>query len=184
AQAMWDEYDADLKAIDADIAKKTEDLRRQEAAAAAAGKSGSAVNGSGSLMWPGTSNVVTSLYGTREHPVHKVLLTHHGIDLRAAYGSKIYAADSGTVITAAYSSSYGNYIVIDHGSSGMTTLYAHMSKLNVKNGQAVTKGDVVGYAGSTGTATATHLHFEVAVNGERQNPLNYFSGGYVIKDGA
>lgn len=184
AMALWDEFDADLKTIEADIAAKTEELRRQEAAAAAAGKTGTAVNGSGSLMWPGTSNVVTSRYGTREHPVHKVNITHYGIDLRAAYGSNVYAADSGTVITAKYSSSYGNYVVIDHGSNGMTTLYAHMSKLAVKSGQSVSKGDVVGYAGSTGTSTATHLHFEVSVNGSRQDPLNYFSSGYVLKDGA
>ena len=184
ATALWEEFDSELDKLDADIAAKTEELRRQEAAAAAAGRAGTSVNGSGSLMWPGTSNVVTSLFGTRMHPVHKVYRTHYGIDLRASYGSNVYAADSGTVITAGYSSSYGNYVVIDHGSSGMTTLYAHMSKLAVKSGNSISKGDVVGYAGNSGTSTATHLHFEVSVNGSRQNPLDYFSSGYVIKDDA
>ena len=182
ATEIWEEFDNEIEKINADIAAKSEELRRQEAAAAAAGRSGTTVNGSGSLMWPGTSNVVTSLFGTRKHPVHQVYIKHNGTDIRAAYGSNIYAADSGTVITATYSSSYGNYVVIDHGSNGMTTLYAHMSRLNVKSGQSVSKGDIVGYAGSTGTSTATHLHFEVAVNGERQDPLNYFSSGYTIKD--
>lgn len=184
ATALWEDFEKDRDKLDADIAAKTAELRRQEAAAAAAGKPSSTVNGSGSLMWPGTSNVVTSLFGTRLHPVHKVYRTHYGIDLRAAYGSNVYAADGGTIITAAYSSSYGNYVVIDHGSNGMTTLYAHMSKLNVKNGQSVKKGDIVGFAGNSGTSTATHLHFEVSVNGVRQDPLNYFSGGYIIKDDA
>ena len=183
ATALWEAFDAEIDKINADIASKTAELRRQEAAAAAAGRSSTSVNGSGSLMWPGTSNVVTSLFGTRKHPVHQVYIKHNGTDLRAAYGSNVYAADGGTVITATYSSSYGNYVVIDHGSNGMTTLYAHMSRLNVKSGQNVSKGDIVGYAGSTGTSTATHLHFEVAVNGVRQDPLSYFSGGYIIKDG-
>ena len=181
ATEIWDEFNDEIAKINADIKAKTEELRRQEAAAAAAGRSSTTVNGSGSLMWPGTSNVVTSLYGTRKHPVHQVYIKHNGTDIRAAYGSNVYAADGGTVITATYSSSYGNYVVIDHGSNGMTTLYAHMSKLNVRSGQSVSKGDIVGFAGSTGTSTATHLHFEVAVNGERQDPLDYFSGGYVIK---
>jgi murein DD-endopeptidase MepM/ murein hydrolase activator NlpD len=117
------------------------------------------------------------------HPIYHDLRPHYGIDIRASYGSNIHAADSGKVITSTYSSSYGNYIVISHG-SGMTTLYAHMSKLKSKVGDTVSKGAVIGYAGSTGASTATHLHFEVSVNGEKRDPLKYFSSdGYVMKNG-
>ncbi|MDR0838577.1 MAG: peptidoglycan DD-metalloendopeptidase family protein [Oscillospiraceae bacterium] len=177
--ALWAQIDAETDKLQEEINKKTEELRAQ-----AASRPGSVVNGSGSLQWPGTSNVVTRTFGTMEHPIYGDLRPHYGIDLRAAYGSNIYAADSGTVITSTYSSSYGNYVVISHGGTGMTTLYAHMSARNVKVGDSVTKGAVVGYAGSTGASTATHLHFEVSVNGSRVNPLNYFSSGYVLKDGA
>jgi murein DD-endopeptidase MepM/ murein hydrolase activator NlpD len=181
--ALYNEMDAETDRIQSEIKAKTEELRRQEEAAAAAGRSSGTVNGTGSLQWPGTSNVVTREFGTMEHPVYHDMRPHYGIDLRAAYGSNVYAADSGKVITATYNSSYGNYVVISHGANGMTTLYAHMSRLKAKAGDTVSKGDVIGYAGSTGTSTATHLHFEVAVNGERRNPLNYFSGGYVLKNG-
>ncbi|MDR2615146.1 MAG: peptidoglycan DD-metalloendopeptidase family protein [Oscillospiraceae bacterium] len=181
--ALRDEMDAEAEKLQADIKAKTEELRRQEEAEAASGRSSGTVIGTGSLRWPAPSNVVTRTFGTMEHPLYKDIRPHYGIDLRAAYGSDIYAADTGKVITATYSSSYGNYIVISHG-GGRTTLYAHMSKLKSKVGDTVTKGAVIGYAGSTGASTATHLHFEVSENGERKNPLNYFSGGYVIKDGA
>ncbi|MDR0446933.1 MAG: peptidoglycan DD-metalloendopeptidase family protein [Oscillospiraceae bacterium] len=179
--AIWNEMDAETDRIQADIAKKTEELRRQEEAAALSGNLSGTVRGTGSLQWPGTSNVITREFGTQEHPIYKDMRPHYGIDLRASYGSNIYAADTGKVITATYSSSYGNYIVINHG-GGRTTLYAHMSKLKSKEGDTVSKGAVIGYAGSTGASTATHLHFEVAENGVRKNPLNYFSGGYVFKD--
>ena len=87
---------------------------------------------------------------------------------------KISAAESGKVITASYHWSYGNYIVIDHG-NGLSTLYAHCSSLAVGAGQSVSKGQTIGYIGSTGNSTGPHLHFEVRVNGSRTNPLNYIS---------
>ena len=90
------------------------------------------------------------------------------------YGLNISAAEAGTVITAAYHWSYGNYIVIDHG-SGLSTLYAHCSSLAVSSGQYVSKGQTIGYVGSTGNSTGPHLHFEVRVNGSRVNPSNYIS---------
>ena len=91
-----------------------------------------------------------------------------------SYGLKISAAESGKVITASYHWSYGNYIVIDHG-NGLSTLYAHCSSLAVGAGQSVSKGQTIGYIGSTGNSTGPHLHFEVRVNGSRTNPLNYIS---------
>lgn len=90
------------------------------------------------------------------------------------YGLNISAAESGRVITASYHWSYGNYIVIDHG-NGLSTLYAHCSSLAVGAGQNVSKGQTIGYVGSTGNSTGPHLHFEVRINGSRTNPLNYIS---------
>lgn len=83
------------------------------------------------------------------------------------------AADSGTVTKAAYSGSFGNLIIINHG-NGMETYYSHCNTINVSVGQTVTKGDVIGTIGSSGNATGNHLHFEVRVNGVPQNPVNYF----------
>ena len=180
--ALQKEIDEEREKLQAEIKRKVQELAEQEAAAARAGNASTTVNGSGTLGWPAVSNVVTSEFGTRKHPVYGDMRSHLGIDVRAAYGSNIYAADGGKVITATYSSSYGNYVVISHGSNGMTTLYAHMSKLSVKAGDTVSKGTVVGKAGSTGTSTATHLHFEVSINGDRKNPLNYYDKSmYTIK---
>jgi len=131
--------------------------------------------GTGSFQWPATSRVVTSPFGNRIHPIFQTEKYHAGIDIGAAEGSPIYAADSGTVQIATYSSSYGNYVVINHG-NGYTTLYAHQSALAVQQGDAVSKGQVIGYVGSTGWATAAHLHFEISLNGARVDPESYFTG--------
>ncbi|MDR0905160.1 MAG: peptidoglycan DD-metalloendopeptidase family protein [Oscillospiraceae bacterium] len=180
--AMLQEKNAENDRLQKEIQQKMQELREQEEAAAKAGNASGTVKGTGTLQWPAVSNVVTSEFGTRRDPVGgKIIRQHTGIDIRASYGSNIYAADGGKVLTAMYSSSYGNYVVISHG-AGMTTLYGHMSKLKVKVGDTVSKGTVIGAAGSTGNSTATHLHFEVAINGDRKNPLNYFDkSGYTIK---
>ena len=102
---------------------------------------------------------------------------HGALDLcvyGGTYGLKISAAEGGKVVTAAYHWSYGNYIVIDHG-NGLSTLYAHCSSLAVSSGQSVSKGQTIGYVGSTGNSTGPHLHFEVRVNGSRVNPSNYIT---------
>lgn len=132
----------------------------------------------GSLMWPvPSSNLVTSRYGWRVHPITGTERFHSGIDING-YGNAggvIYASDGGTVVRARYSDSYGNYVMINHGGN-MQTLYAHMSGLNVYEGQTVNKGDVIGYLGETGWATGVHCHFEVYVNGSTVDPENYFPG--------
>ena len=90
-------------------------------------------------------------------------------------GKPVVACDGGKVGTAAFSTSYGNYVIIDHG-NGYQTLYAHMSGLAVSRGDIVTQGQTIGYLGATGYATGTHCHVEVFVNGTRVNPANYLPG--------
>ena len=154
--------------VQREINEKVEELRRQEAAAQA-----SRVRGTGQLLWPCPSGTgISSEYGVRLHPVHGVYRQHWGIDIPAAYGANIIASDSGSVIISEYNSSYGNYIVIDHG-NGWTTLYAHMSSRAVSVGTAVNKGQVIGYIGTTGVSTGPHLHFEVSINGEKVDPVKY-----------
>ena len=89
------------------------------------------------------------------------------------------AAAAGTVIISQWSDSYGYYVVIDHGNS--TTLYAHMSRLNVSVGQYVNQGDTVGNVGSTGLSTGNHLHFEISINGSRIDPLTQFDSSTYIR---
>ncbi len=132
----------------------------------------------GSLMWPvPSSNLVTSRYGWRVHPITGAERFHAGIDING-YGNAggvIYAADGGTVVRSRYSDSYGNYVMINHDGN-MQTLYAHMSGTAVSEGQTVNKGDVIGYLGETGWATGVHCHFEVYVGGSTVDPEGYFPG--------
>ena len=169
--ALYAAEAAEAERVQSEINKKVEELRQQEAAIAAA--EAAKVRGTGQLMWPVPSaHVVTSPFGVRLHPVYRVYMQHWGIDIPAAYGANIIASDSGTVIISEYNSSYGNYIVINHG-NGMTTLYAHMSSRLVGAGSVVSKGQVIGYIGSTGVSTGAHLHFEVSVNGAKVDPERY-----------
>ena len=97
---------------------------------------------------------------------------HYGIDIPAYRGTDIYASKAGKVLIAKYHSSYGNYILLDHG-NGYNTLYAHASKLYVKAGEYVEQGQVIAAVGTTGTSTGNHLHFEVRINGEKVDPMKY-----------
>lgn len=117
-------------------------------------------------------NIVTSEFGYRKDPFTGKSKGHGGIDLGIPTGTSVRAALPGRVTVAQYSSSYGYYVMIDHG-GGLATLYAHNSKLLVKVGQTVQAGDIVSLSGSTGRSTGPHLHFEVRVNGERTNPRSY-----------
>ena len=127
----------------------------------------------GGYIWPVDSRYITSTVGGRTSPGGVGSTNHKGTDIgRVGYTSSIYAAKAGTVIISAYSSSYGNYVVISHG-SGNTTLYAHMSTRKVVVGQRVTQGQVIGITGSTGHSTGPHLHFEITENGVRINPLSH-----------
>lgn len=116
---------------------------------------------------------VSCYYGYRVHPISGERDYHKAIDIAVAHGTEIIAAHDGTVVTAAFDSSYGNYVVIDNG-EGLVTKYAHCSQLLVSAGQQVTQGDPIAKVGSTGTSTGAHLHFEVVKDGQYLNPL-YFA---------
>ncbi|MCQ2553053.1 MAG: peptidoglycan DD-metalloendopeptidase family protein [Clostridia bacterium] len=132
----------------------------------------------GTMCWPAKSSTrVTSPFGNRRHPVLKKYKLHTGIDIGAGMGTDILAANSGKVIKAAYNAGgYGYYVMIDHG-GGIVTLYAHSSKLLVSAGDIVVRGQTIAKVGSTGMSTGPHLHFEVRVNGQYVNPLDYVKAG-------
>lgn len=133
------------------------------------------VSGTGTMQWPCPSTKrLTSRFATRQHPIDGVTKMHNGIDIAGGYGADIIAADSGTVLFSGNSSSYGKYIVISHG-GGLTSLYAHCSQLLVSAGAIVSRGQTIAKVGSTGKSTGPHLHFEVSLNGSRQDPLSYVS---------
>ncbi len=116
-----------------------------------------------------TAGAISSGFGNRFHPILKYTRLHGGLDFRGSTGAPIYAAANGEVIAAQYSRSYGNMVIIDHG-GGITTVYAHASRLYVRSGQDVKRGQVIAAIGSTGLATGPHLHWEVRVNGRPVNP--------------
>ncbi len=128
-------------------------------------------NASGSFIWPTDAPVgVSSEYGGRM--LFGSYDFHRGIDIPNWYGCDIWAADSGVVTYAGYNGSYGYYVQIDHG-DGINTLYAHCSRLYVSAGDEVVQGDVIAAIGSTGVATADHLHFEITIDGAIVNPADY-----------
>ncbi len=136
------------------------------------GSSGTTVNG---FKWPvPSSSRITSGFGYRNQPTEGASTYHKGIDIGAPTGTTIVAAAGGSVVTASYSVSGGNYIMIYHGNSTYT-IYMHCSKLLVSVGDEVSQGQSIALVGSTGISTGPHLHFAVTVNGEYKNPMNYVS---------
>ncbi|MCL2201751.1 MAG: M23 family metallopeptidase, partial [Oscillospiraceae bacterium] len=176
--AIYAEIAADEARILADIRRAEEELRRQEAEAAARRQAQNIVRGTGELRWPVPGhNRISSPFGTRMHPVFRVMRQHSGIDIPAPHGTNVIAADTGVVITSTFNSSFGNFIVISHGENRngdrITTLYAHLQSRAVSVGDRVERGQVIGRVGSTGVSTGPHLHFEVTVNGTRVNPSRF-----------
>ncbi len=186
-EALKAQYEEDLQSaldlerqVEAEIqAFYAEQAKKQQAAQQAAQQSGSSSTttipqvsaGDLSFRWPLPGySYISSPYGSRWGGFHT------GIDISGGgvYGASIVAAEAGTVILAASHYSYGNYVIVDHG-GGYSTLYAHMSSIGCSVGDYVTKGQTIGYVGSTGNSTGPHLHFEVRINGASQNPQSYVS---------
>lgn len=117
---------------------------------------------------------VASGFGYRIDPIYKTIKMHAGLDFTAPMGTPIYATADGVVKVAGMSTGgYGNHVIINHG-YGYETLYGHMSKINVRAGQRVKRGEVIGYVGSTGKSTGPHCHYEVHKNGQRIDPVYFF----------
>ncbi|MDR0368440.1 MAG: M23 family metallopeptidase [Bacteroidales bacterium] len=125
---------------------------------------------------PVKNPTVISGFGMRYHPIYKISRPHTGIDLIGKSGTPIYATADGVVVSNPDGySGYGITVILDHG-RGYQTLYAHLSKKNVKEGQRVKRGEVIGFMGTTGLSVGVHLHYEVIKNGEKVNPVHYFFG--------
>ena len=134
------------------------DVERREALAAATPS-----------IWP-AHGWLTGTFGGRSDPFTGEPGFHQGLDISTEKGQPVYATAAGTIESAAYTGDYGNLIVVQHG-FGLVTRYGHLSAFHVKPGQAVRRGDVIGYVGATGRATGAHLHYEIVANGRLINPL-------------
>ncbi len=130
---------------------------------------------------PAPGQSVTSGFGVRRDPLIGRPAFHAGIDFRAAVGVQVRASGAGTVVKAGWNGGYGRMVEIDHG-KGLTTRYAHLSRIKVAEGATVAAGAVIGLAGSSGRSTGPHLHYEVRRNGKATNPVRYISAGKAIKD--
>lgn len=158
-----------LEAAEAKLAQDSEQigaLIRQKVAAQTG-----VIRGTGRFIFPSNARL-SSGFGNRVHPILGYSRFHAGVDFAASYGTTIRAADSGRVIFSGWYGGYGQAVIIDHG-DGLTTLYAHASRLFVREGQAITQGQPIAAVGSTGLSTGPHLHFEVRQNGNPVNPAAY-----------
>ncbi|WP_371128192.1 M23 family metallopeptidase [Sphingomonas sp. YR710] len=128
----------------------------------------------------------TSAFGVRSDPFHGYAAMHAGIDLASPTGTPIYATADGIVDRAEWFGGYGNCVEIDHG-KGIATRYGHMSRIAARAGDRVKRGDLIGYVGSTGRSTGSHLHYEVRIDGHAVNPIPFLqSANYLmaVKDQA
>ncbi len=189
-EQKYEEQISELEQLDIEIAKMIKEAEEEAARIAAEAKAQAEAeaqakaktrimsyqteaanyNG-GTLAWPGGGRI-TSNFGGRTNPINGRSEFHTGIDIAAPTGTNIVAAEGGVVIFSGTMGGYGKAVLIDHG-GGLSTFYAHNSKLLVQKGDVVSRGEVVAKAGSTGYSTGPHLHFEVKVNGSAVNPMNY-----------
>ncbi|MBR6258871.1 MAG: peptidoglycan DD-metalloendopeptidase family protein, partial [Oscillospiraceae bacterium] len=133
------------------------------------------ISSTGTVIWPSEdSRYVSNGFGGHTHPVFGAYSVHYGIDIAAAYGTRVMAVDGGIVVEAGYDSACGNYVLITHG-NGVHTFYANLSKLSVASGDTVSQGTVIGLVGSTGVSTTPHLFFQTIRGGARVNPLEFYS---------
>jgi len=129
------------------------------------------------VMLPLHRSEISSHYGNRKHPVQKRKKFHCGLDLVAKNDAPVYAAANGRVIFAGRHNGYGNVVEIQH-SSTFTSFYAHLGKINVRKGQAISRGQSIGTQGKTGTATKEHLHFEIRIKKHHVNPYDFLTHAY------
>jgi murein DD-endopeptidase MepM/ murein hydrolase activator NlpD len=178
ATARRAEFEADLAQVEAASKAVEATLRQRQGGTAAPEPSesaGSSVgDGGGRLGHPLPGHALGSPYGYRVHPIFGSVRLHTGVDIGASTGTPIHAAGDGVVVSAGTMGGYGNATVIDHG-NGLATLYGHQSKIDVSAGQHVTRGQVIGKVGCTGTCLGAHLHFEVRINGRPVNPAPYIT---------
>ncbi len=166
------EYEEMIQQQNEEIAALEEAVKADQAALAEAQR---LKYDGGVFAWPAPSYTrISDDYGYRIHPILKVQKFHNGVDMAAPAGSPILAAYNGKVIAASYSSSMGNYIMIDHGDS-LYTIYMHASALYVSKGDTVVRGQKIAAVGTTGRSTGNHLHFGVRLNGSYVSPWNYLS---------
>lgn len=171
-EAAIKEYEAMIAQENAEIAALEKAVAEEKARLEAENAQARVYNG-GMFAWPCPGyKRISDEYGNRIHPILGTQQFHNGVDMAAATGTPILAAYDGDVVAAAYSSSMGNYIMIDHG-SGLYTIYMHCSALYVSKGQSVSKGQNIAAVGSTGRSTGPHLHFSVRLNGNYVSPWNY-----------
>jgi murein DD-endopeptidase MepM/ murein hydrolase activator NlpD len=116
---------------------------------------------------------ITSHFGKRTDPVFEGTAIHYGIDIAGPLGSSIHCVLDGTVIFAGEKSRWGNVVIVDHNHDGYKTIYAHLHKIIVKEGEILLTGQTIGYRGNTGKSTGPHLHYEVRQYGKALNPLPY-----------
>jgi len=161
-----------LKAIDANLSRLTERSKRLEEFY----KDQSVMLSSTPSVWP-VHGYLSAGFGNRVDPFTGQLDFHPGLDISTPIGTKVEAPADGVVVSCGDKGGYGNAIVIDH-KYGIVTRYAHLSGFNVKPGQRVKRGDVIGFVGNSGKSTAPHLHYEVWVNDQAQNPIHYILDEY------
>ncbi len=123
--------------------------------------------------WP-VRGWITSPFGNRTSPFSGILKFHEGLDIAAQTGTPVMAPADGVVVKAGFSTGYGNMVEISHG-YGIKTIFGHNSRLNVKAGQRIKRGDVISYVGDSGSSTGPHLHYEVRLNGLPVNPIKYMN---------
>ncbi len=179
--AELNEAQAVAKEYEQEVAAQTEILAQIQAIAKAEEEEENARRlNSGAFAWPCPKYTrISSDYGKRSSPTKGASTDHKGVDMAAPYGADILAGEAGKVTTAKYSSSAGNYIIINHGKDAngklVCSVYMHCSSLCVKEGDEVTRGQLIAKVGSTGNSTGNHLHFGVTVSGSYVSPWNYIA---------
>lgn len=172
-QQMMDQAAAWEAEVEALIAEKKQELLDAQRLEQMGGQAG-VVNQAG-FIWPSYTRQINSYFGNRLHPISGIWTGHKGVDINANYGSSVWCAAAGTVINASigWNGGFGNVVMVMHP-SGYTTIYAHLSAIAVVTGQSVAQGQVVGYVGSTGNSTGSHLHFEIHdISGMPVDPLSF-----------